>query len=458
MTLHRHPSLGPAQQEVKLVHVVSDVHNNVRSTGNEVDADLKNQALEEVLQSLTFCRAEQLRKFLRYICKLEIEGKAGDISEHSIGVEALGRPADFITSEDGIVRNRAHALRQKLFEYYAKENPGAPVYIELPKGSYVPRFYPASAEEPGERQYPAPAASRLRDFILGAIGASLLGYAAVTILGSAAPQRQVHPVIRDAWGSLIVSDADDMLVISMPSHFLLRPFAEGATLPDEWMNLQPAPEAVEWYKSRGVLRRGDALILRPSLSLRAGEVQALLTAIKVLNTADAGYQVVAEGVASLTLMRGRNVILAGDPQLSPSVAQYLEGGAFEITFDPSFKNFVIRERTQANLVISQTSSADWRNENEVGEYPGLLSILPSEPAGSRKRTVVFACANSAGCHGAAEFFSSPDHMSELRRKFQQEGVDGFPRSYQVVVRARAESQWLLSVSYVAHRILDSVVH
>ena len=84
--------------------------------------------------------------------------------------------------------------------------------------------------------------------------------------------------------------------------------------------------------------------------------------------------------------------------------------------------------------------------------------MPSEPGSSGKQTVVFACANSVGCHGAAEFFSSPDHMSELRRKFQQEGIDGFPRSYQVVVRSRAESQWLLSVSYLAHRILDPALN
>ncbi|HZR28979.1 MAG TPA: hypothetical protein VFA71_09370 [Terriglobales bacterium] len=100
----------------------------------------KRAALEEVLQSTTFLRADQLRKFLRYICEMEIEGRGSELCEFIIGVEAFGRPSDYSTAEDSVVRRRAVDLREKLHEVYSTELAAAKVRIDLPKGSYVPRF------------------------------------------------------------------------------------------------------------------------------------------------------------------------------------------------------------------------------------------------------------------------------------------------------------------------------
>src|SRR5436853_6173330 len=100
----------------------------------------KQRALELVLQSRTFVRSEQLRAFLRYVCLMVIEGRGEQITEYRIAVEALGRPQDYTTTEDSAVRNRAHALRAKLEEFYTKEAPDAPVRIEFFKGSYRPQF------------------------------------------------------------------------------------------------------------------------------------------------------------------------------------------------------------------------------------------------------------------------------------------------------------------------------
>jgi hypothetical protein len=108
------------------------------------DAD-KRAALEEVLHSVTFLRASQVRNFLRYICEMEFAGRASALHEYLIGVEALGRPTAYSTDDDSSVRRRAYALRQKLEEVYAKELTDAPVRIDVPKGSYVPRFIPRFA-------------------------------------------------------------------------------------------------------------------------------------------------------------------------------------------------------------------------------------------------------------------------------------------------------------------------
>ena len=102
----------------------------------------KRAALEEVLRSTTFVRASQVRNFLRYICEMEFAGRAAALHEYLIGVEALGRPTAYSTEDDSSVRRRAYALRQKLDQVYASELADSPIRIDVPKGSYVPRFTP----------------------------------------------------------------------------------------------------------------------------------------------------------------------------------------------------------------------------------------------------------------------------------------------------------------------------
>lgn len=126
--------------------------------GAAVSAKEKREALEEVLRSERFFRAEQLRNFLRYICEMELAGRGGELCEALIGIEALGRPADYTPAEDASVRRRASDLREKLQDVYAAELAGSRVRIELPKGKYIPRFVRVGPEsvrdaaQAGERE------------------------------------------------------------------------------------------------------------------------------------------------------------------------------------------------------------------------------------------------------------------------------------------------------------------
>jgi hypothetical protein len=107
----------------------------------------KRAALEQVLASATFERARQVRNFLRYICEMELAGRADALHEYLIAVEAMGRPMAYSTEDDSSVRRRAYALRQKLEEVYATELANAAIRIAVPKGSYVPRFVQVSGAE-----------------------------------------------------------------------------------------------------------------------------------------------------------------------------------------------------------------------------------------------------------------------------------------------------------------------
>ncbi len=95
-------------------------------------------ALEGVLTSQTFSRSQQLSRLLKYLCDSLLAHGADRLAEYSIGVEALGRAADFDPTQDAAVRVEMHRLRRRLRDYYSGEGAGDIVRIEIPPGRYAP--------------------------------------------------------------------------------------------------------------------------------------------------------------------------------------------------------------------------------------------------------------------------------------------------------------------------------
>jgi hypothetical protein len=97
-------------------------------------------ALRRVLGSAVFLAAPSLTAFLRFVVERTLAGEGGRIKGYSIGVDALGRSADFDPGSDPIVRVEAGRLRRRLERYYGHNGADDPVMIELVRGSYVPCF------------------------------------------------------------------------------------------------------------------------------------------------------------------------------------------------------------------------------------------------------------------------------------------------------------------------------
>jgi eukaryotic-like serine/threonine-protein kinase len=96
-------------------------------------------ALELVISSDAFAGSKQCQDFLRLVVERALLGEVDILSERMIGVELFGRPADYDTSNDPIVRVRLAEVRKRLAQYY-REATSPPVIIALPAGSYVPEF------------------------------------------------------------------------------------------------------------------------------------------------------------------------------------------------------------------------------------------------------------------------------------------------------------------------------
>jgi len=96
--------------------------------------------LHAVLSSPLFQRAPNLSKILAYICEQYFSGKASDLKEYNIAVDALGRASGFDPQVDAIVRVDLHLLRKRLEVFYAQDGRSRRLRIILPLGQYTPEF------------------------------------------------------------------------------------------------------------------------------------------------------------------------------------------------------------------------------------------------------------------------------------------------------------------------------
>jgi hypothetical protein len=453
--------------------------------GQSLTSEQKRAALEAVLHSQTFARADQLKCFLKYVCEMEMAGRGHELTEYLIGIEALGRPASYSPGDDSAVRTRAFALRKKLQEFYEHEQPEAALRIGLLKGSYCPHFVesqpqqkatsadtaveplaPQIVHSPTAHEDALPAAATGRrewkrngllafsaGVVVTALLAGILYWSMRAKPASNDGSRNLAPILSEAWGPLLQPNADVLLCVANPPSFSVRrgasspaPFAAPHTDPDEG---PMPPQLYELYA-----RRYPATVnLNLAITTNAtywGDVLGALTAFKTLNAAGVSPQMFPEMVIAMPTLRRRNVILFGAPAYSPAVARFQEKCPLHVCY----LDAVVGSATEPSPAARYALERD--QQQRLAVVFGLITVLPGESSGDHQnRVLIFSGVNSAGAQAAAEFFSSPEHLLELKSELQKAGYDTFPPAYQVVVRAETDDSILLNFRYETFRIIPS---
>jgi hypothetical protein len=214
----------------------------------------------------------------------------------------------------------------------------------------------------------------------------------------------------------------------------------------------PAPaELYPLFRQHRPLGQGTELFMHPvDNSVQMGHAEAVAIASTTLSLIGRSYQILPERSTSAPALRGRSVVLVADPQNSNTAAHRLSDTPLTLEYDPAAQDVVVRERDGQHRTWAGKRGPD----NRYTEVYGLISMLPGEgEATGPHRTLIFSGITSVGAHGAAEFFSRPEGLNALLRRFAADGSAGFPSAYQVVVRCNSADTLLLSTEYAAHRVI-----
>jgi adenylate cyclase len=131
-----------------MVSLDYDSHEARTSPAGEFPADAIRTQVEAITASRIFANSARMQRFLKIAVEYALSGRAHELKEYLIGVEAFDRHASFDPREDPIVRVEARRLRQKLKQYYDGPGRNDRILIEFAKGAYVPRFLRRPAVDP----------------------------------------------------------------------------------------------------------------------------------------------------------------------------------------------------------------------------------------------------------------------------------------------------------------------
>lgn len=109
----------------------------------EISPPKIREQLELIFASPDFPASDRLRSFLSFVVEEAMAGRTEQIKAYTIAVSVFGRPKDFDSMLDPIVRIEAGKLR-KLLERYYLIHENDPVIIKIPLGTYIPVFIPGN--------------------------------------------------------------------------------------------------------------------------------------------------------------------------------------------------------------------------------------------------------------------------------------------------------------------------
>lgn len=101
--------------------------------------------LARMLENHHFCHSHRYPALLKYLVEQTLAGKSAHLKERLLGIEVFHRAPDYDTNTDPVVRVTAAEVRKRIAQYYQEPGHAGEIRIELPIGSYIPRFSKPSA-------------------------------------------------------------------------------------------------------------------------------------------------------------------------------------------------------------------------------------------------------------------------------------------------------------------------
>jgi hypothetical protein len=111
---------------------------------DDLVSDERWQLVQRIVSSHAFQKSARLRDLLQHITERSIHGHAHELTEQHIGEALFHKPSGYSPLEDSSVRVHVRQLRLKLHEFFNEDGRSEPIVLDIPKGSYVPIFRPAT--------------------------------------------------------------------------------------------------------------------------------------------------------------------------------------------------------------------------------------------------------------------------------------------------------------------------
>ena len=405
--------------------------------------------LKEVLSSDAFMGGHRAQSFLQLVVEHALAGRTDCLRERMLGAEMFGRPIDYDTGNDAVVRVKASEVRRRLTQYYQSLATPPPLQIELPAGSYAPQFHWApikvasSPAEPANSPIEAVSAQTelaavqspgsamvprliwkpwvLRALLLAAYSAALVSLTWFAVVRLSSPHRTPNAA-DPIWAALFDGKRNTYIVPADIGFDLLtdlshRPMALADYLKGGYMEL-PLPgvdaHTVEGLRSQRLTSFVDAQIIATLAGLPNYDPQrTLLRFPRDLRLDD---------------LKEANAVLIGSVGSNPWASIADKNANFHIVYRQGRESATImNDKPQSGEQASYESH--WNDP--AHETFALISFLPN--MGGDGRLLLLQGLDVAGTQAAAEALFHSDTMAPIFKRATRS--DGSVRPFEVLVRS-----------------------
>lgn len=412
----------------------------------------KAAAFAALLQAGVVREQTNLYALLTYLGEKALAGESEPLKEYTIGVEALGKPADYDPRLDATVRVDIGKLRAKLKEHYFTTAAAAPIHVEIPKGRYDLVFTRLAAPTPAVSvSEPAalptlPAAGQLRWRNYAALGLAFVllagasGWLFANLANrSSAAHTTLAPELAAFWQPFLQSTTPTLLVYGTPMFVKLDRYMYRETRlnrPDE------IARDAEVKKLAATLGTSDT---RPIFKFTGvGEAEGIFMLTRLLTEQRVPLAVHRSSNLSWENWKDKNVIVLGSQKYNPQIPQLPQQPKYEAD----------RGRV-TNLAPQPGEPTEYRNlfKGEFGEPLEAFAVISAYPGLSpQTRLLVLSCSSNEGTGAAAEYVTRPDLLKELRQRMQLNEKAPWPPAFQAVVKVKLNESVPVQLSYVTHHV------
>lgn len=361
----------------------------------------------------------------------------------------LGRPSNYDTSHDTLVRVLVSHLRKKLHEYFFGEGREEPLIIEIPKGSYLPVFcartrLQRSTEIAEETSRPAagwrPAWLTAR-VVLAAAGAVVFGLAA-TLSATLTSHRTARPAVEAFWKQLFGNSQATYLILS------------DVTL-IEFEKLMGGPVQLSEYEAHEFDRLAGLNIKDPVQRALAREfVNRVTTATSDVQVARDFGVLASECRLPLTIISARdvsssvvssmNTIILGSWRANPWVGLFEDQMNFRTDYheSPPGVQFVNRSPLAGE---QPTYQAEWRRTGYC-----RITFLPNPR--HTGNVLLISGSDVISTEAGGRFLSSEDSMVHLCQRLGLKVGHAMPH-FELLLQTRIVNStvpWFQMVAYRPH--------
>jgi hypothetical protein len=374
---------------------------------SEAERGAVQQQLERLLATSLFHASKRYPSFLRYVVARVLAGETDQLKERILGVEIFGRPADYDTNTDPIVRVTAAEIRKRIDHYYQDPKHSQEIRIYLPSGSYAPQF-----SWPGHPYGTSPASAETTASVAEPVAPPEHEAARATI-----PRRTVEP--RGFWRTWKAALTAAVLIIAAASLATSYLTTRPTPLKQFWEPFIKSTEPVLFcmadQNQYSSIRLRDASDPQREITLSdtmvaiiIDDVGPLVNMAGMLRTYGKTYRVLGESSTTLTdLRRGPSVYIgAFDNSWTLRLTSPLR---FHFANDPQMNQLWIEDRFHPEKRVWML---DRSQQFQVGVYKDYAIVARLIDPNTDQYAVVAAGIGRGGTVAAGEFLVDNQQMED----------------------------------------------